>query len=577
LTKLDQRLQPLLAAGRLNEAHEICLQYCQGNRRDVEVWFRLALIRTYLRAYRDAMAAYQHIASLDKDLPEIYFNIGRIYSLHGHYQKALENHHKAIQLDPGFADPYGSIASILRRQGEYDKARVWYQKAMVMQPDFNNLRINLTRQYPVPAEHADAIKRYQCAMRSNLLFMASYHVLSDATETLELHREWDRIAGEDGQRNRYRHSPGGDPERRLRLGYVSPDFRRHSVSYFFEPILAAHDRDRFEVYCYAEVSPGDEVTQRLKVLADGWVTTVGMSDAALAQRIHADHIDILIDLAGHTGGNRLGAFTYKPAPIQATYLGYFTTTGLESMDYWISDEVMTPEDTVEQSTETIWRLGRSCVVYRPPATAPAVAERSADGAVTFGSFSDLSKVSPVAVERWAEILKQVPGSRLLLKAKQLSDEGERRKWQERFVAQGIGAERLELRSRTESLEAHLEMYGEVDIALDSMPRTGGTTTAEALYMGVPVISLAGERFIERLSASMLEAVGLDELVATSSEDYIGKAIELAGDGARRTRLRHDLRGRMEASGLCDAAGLTRSLEQAYAQMWQQYLSGDRCG
>jgi len=340
-----------------------------------------------------------------------------------------------------------------------------------------------------------------------------------------------------------------------------------AVSYFFEPILAAHDRAQVEVICYAEVQPGDEVTARLRGLADGWVTTVGLSDAALAERIHGDGIDVLVDLAGHTGQNRLGAFTYKPAPIQATYLGYFTTTGLEAMDYWLSDAVLTPLDTVEQATETIWRLPRTCVVYQAPTEAPAVAERPPAGPVTFGSFNDLSKISPEAVSRWSEILRQVPGSRLLLKAKQLADAGECEKWRSRFEAEGIDRARLELRARTASLGEHLGMYGEVDIALDAMPRTGGTTTAEALYMGVPVVSLAGQRFIERLSASMLVSVGLEELVAESEEEYIARAVALAGDDERRRALRSSLRERMLGSPLCDARGLAAALEQAYRQMW----------
>jgi predicted O-linked N-acetylglucosamine transferase (SPINDLY family) len=295
-----------------------------------------------------------------------------------------------------------------------------------------------------------------------------------------------------------------------------------------------------------------------------------MSDAQLAQRIYADGIDILVDLAGHTGKNRLRAFTFKPAPIQCSYLGYFATTGLAAMDYWLTDEVLTPADTVEQSSETIYRLPRSCLVYEAPDVAPAVVERPAGGPVTFGSFNDLSKVSAAAVEVWSEILRRVPGSRLLMKARQLAGEAECSAWEARFAAQGIEAERLILRSRTEGQAEHLAMYGEVDIALDAIPRTGGATTAEALWMGVPVISLAGERFIERLSATMLNAVGLDELVAMTTADYIEKAVALAGDAERQRVLRQGLRARMASSPLCDARGLAQALEAAYQVMWQHW-------
>jgi predicted O-linked N-acetylglucosamine transferase (SPINDLY family) len=296
-----------------------------------------------------------------------------------------------------------------------------------------------------------------------------------------------------------------------------------------------------------------------------------MSDAQLAQRIYDDGIDVLIDLAGHTGKNRLRAFTFKPAPIQCSYLGYFTTTGLAAMDYWLSDEVLTPADTVEQSSETIYRLPRSCLVYQAPEVAPAVVERPAGGPVTFGSFNDLSKVSAAAVACWSEILRRVPGSRLLIKARQLAGEEERNVWQARFEAQGVEAERLILRSRTESQREHLAMYGEVDIALDAIPRTGGATTAEALWMGVPVISLAGERFIERLSATMLGAVGLDGLVAATTAEYVEKAVVLAADAERLRELRQGLRARMQDSPLCDARGLAQALEAAYQAMWQRHI------
>jgi predicted O-linked N-acetylglucosamine transferase (SPINDLY family) len=388
---------------------------------------------------------------------------------------------------------------------------------------------------------------------------------------LREHREWDRVQGAEGRAHLFQHTAGsGKDKQRLRIGYVSPDFRRHSVSYFFEPLLAQHDRALVEVTCYAEVTRGDAMTERLQGLSDHWCNTAGMSDAQLAQRIHADGIDILVDLAGHTANNRLRAFTFKPAPIQCSYLGYFTTTGLAAMDYWLTDEVLTPADTVEQSSETIYRLPRSCVVYQAPDAAPAVVERPAGGPVTFGSFNDLSKVSAEAVLRWCEILQRVPGSRLLIKARQLAGEEERRVWLGHFAAQGIGAERLILRSRTEGQAEHLAMYGEVDIALDAMPRTGGATTAEALWMGVPVISLAGERFIERLSATMLNAVGLDELVAATATDYVEKAVALAADDERRRALRQGLRARMAASPLCDARGLAHTFETAYRDMWQRW-------
>jgi predicted O-linked N-acetylglucosamine transferase (SPINDLY family) len=460
--------------------------------------------------------------------------------------ESIEQYRQVLLLEPGNAEYHYNLGVALRNYGDAEGAAEEYRAALRLRP--NDLMAH-----------------------SNLLFLLSYHVLCSPEEMLREHREWDRVQGAEGRAHRYEHrADSGKDKQRLRIGYVSPDFRRHSVSYFFEPLLAQHDRALVEVTCYAEVARGDAMTERLQGLSDHWCNTVGMSDAQLAQRIYADGIDILVDLAGHTGKNRLRAFTFKPAPIQCSYLGYFATTGLAAMDYWLTDEVLTPADTVEQSSETIYRLPRSCLVYEAPDVAPAVVERPAGGPVTFGSFNDLSKVSAAAVEVWSEILRRVPGSRLLMKARQLAGEAECSAWEARFAAQGIEAERLILRSRTEGQAEHLAMYGEVDIALDAIPRTGGATTAEALWMGVPVISLAGERFIERLSATMLNAVGLDELVAMTTADYIEKAVALAGDAERQRVLRQGLRARMASSPLCDARGLAQALEAAYQVMWQHW-------
>lgn len=313
------------------------------------------------------------------------------------------------------------------------------------------------------------------------------------------------------------------------------------------------------------------MTTRLRGLADAWRDTAQLSEKGLADRIYQDGIDVLIDLAGHTSDNRLGAFVWKPAPVQATYLGYFATTGLAAMDYWLSDEVATPEDTVELATETIWRLPGCSLCYTPPSDAPAVAERPQGGGVVLGSFNNLSKVSSSALDLWAELLKRLPEAKLLLKAPQLSDQGVRKQIMTAFGSRGISKKRLILHGRLPDLKSHLALYGEVDIALDSIPRTGGATTMEALWMGVPVVSMAGERYVERLSATMLSALGLQELICTDSAAYIERVTQLAMDEDRRRALRAGLRDRMRNSQLLDGRGLAKRLEDAYGEMWRAYL------
>jgi predicted O-linked N-acetylglucosamine transferase (SPINDLY family) len=544
--------------------------------------FNLGNVYRAMGRLDDAVSAYREALRLNPASADVYSNLGQVYRDQGKEPAAIDVYRQAVRLRPNFPTVQNALGMLLSKTGYYAEGIKHLQLAIKYQPDFpdalNDLGLSLMWQSC--GQWQDARRALLGALKlkpdhymahSNLLFLLSYHVLCSPEEMLREHREWDRVQGAEGRAHLFQHTAGsGKDKQRLRIGYVSPDFRRHSVSYFFEPLLAQHDRALVEVTCYAEVTRGDAMTERLQGLSDHWCNTAGMSDAQLAQRIHADGIDILVDLAGHTANNRLRAFTFKPAPIQCSYLGYFTTTGLAAMDYWLTDEVLTPADTVEQSSETIYRLPRSCVVYQAPDAAPAVVERPAGGPVTFGSFNDLSKVSAEAVLRWCEILQRVPGSRLLIKARQLAGEEERRVWLGHFAAQGIGAERLILRSRTEGQAEHLAMYGEVDIALDAMPRTGGATTAEALWMGVPVISLAGERFIERLSATMLNAVGLDELVAATATDYVEKAVALAADDERRRALRQGLRARMAASPLCDARGLAHTFETAYRDMWQRW-------
>jgi len=584
LQKIFQKGMDHHKAGRLAEAEQCYRKILKHQPNHSESLCLLGYVAYQVGQYEAALKLFERAIAVKPGHAPYYHNLGNCLQVLGRFEEAVAAYRKYISLDPHEFSAYCNLGSALSASGDNAGALHSYQQALALLPDSVDVKYNLANCYRLLGDFAAAERFYRDVLRANpqhvnahsdLLFMNSYNVLCGAEEMLSLHQEWDRVHGAAGRADQYHHQR--DPaavDRRLRIAYVSPDFRRHSVSYFFEPILAAHDRNQFEVFCYAEVRHGDEVTGRLQALADGWVTTVGMTDAALAQRIHSDRIDILVDLAGHTADNRLGAFTYKPAPIQVTYLGYFTTTGLSAMDYWLTDEIMSPADTIELSVEENSRLSRCCVCYQPPLDAPPVTLRPPDQPLVFGSFNDLNKVAPVAIERWAEILRSIPDARLLMKAPQLADAGVRQRLGERITELGIDAERLILRAHTKDKHAHLAMYGEVDIALDSMPRTGGTTTAEALWMGVPVISLAGERFIERLSASLLHAVGLDDLVAEDVEGYIDRAVELAADQPRRQALRASLRQRLAASPLCDTQDLTRSLEAAYRDMWQRWCEGN---
>jgi predicted O-linked N-acetylglucosamine transferase (SPINDLY family) len=362
-----------------------------------------------------------------------------------------------------------------------------------------------------------------------------------------------------------------DGDRPLRVGFVSGDFKRHSVSYFMKPIFEGHHPDQIQIYVYAQVEEPDDFTEILKGFCDHWRDTVDLDDPALAEQIQRDQIDILVDLSGHTLLNRLAVFGMKPAPIQATYLGYPATTGLPTIDYWITDYQIHPQNTTETAMEEIWRLPRCYISYDPPNPSPPIGPlpQTQLGVITFGSFNASRKLTPQTLKIWSEILKQVPRSRLLLKCSdpryspQLMIES--------FMKLGIDRERL-IVYRNSPYQDHLNLYNQVDLHLDPMPYTGCTTTCEALWMGVPTLTLAGQKKMERMSTSILAHTGLEDFIAQTPEDYIAKAVEFATNPEYLSLLRQTLRDRLKASQLLDGIGLTHALETAFRQMWHRYLT-----
>lgn len=378
-----------------------------------------------------------------------------------------------------------------------------------------------------------------------------------------------------GLRSVQGHTSAPAPERRLRIGYVSADFRNHSVAWFMRQVLSGHDRAHFEIHGYYVHARTDEVTEELHGLCDGWMHASGIDDEQLAERIRSDGIDILVDLAGHTAGNRLGVFARKPAPVQMTWLGYLSTTGVSAIDYRITDAQVDPDGYEAWQVERPLRLPGCYVCYGPPADAPEVGPLPAlgQGCITFGSFNNLAKFSRATLALWARILQAVPGSRLLLKSKALADAWIRDRLIARFAELGIGAERLELIGRQAERASHLELYNRIDIGLDTYPYNGVTTTCEALWMGVPVLSLTGLTQASRQGLTLLKAVGLEGLSCADEDSLVAKARQLSGDPSGLAALRAGLRERMAASPLVDGPNFTRHLEHAYRQAWRAWCSG----
>jgi predicted O-linked N-acetylglucosamine transferase (SPINDLY family) len=409
---------------------------------------------------------------------------------------------------------------------------------------------------------------------SGLLFGLNYDDKLTNHYLFAAHREWDERYGQrvptfttyDNDR---------DATRRLRIGYLSPDFREHSVAYFVESLLRGHDRQKVEVFCYAEVTRPDSVTTRLQGLADHWLVTVGLSDQRLAERIRTDGIDILVDVAGHTVGNRLLAFARKPSPVRVTWLGYPNTTGLKAIDYRLVDAVTDPVGEADAwASEALVRLEDGFLCYRglrdgPEPTSPPCLRA---GTVTFGSFNNPAKVSTATFDAWGKLLSRSPQARLILKGIWFADAATRALFLARLGERGVPAERVELLAWQPGAAEHLALYHQVDIALDPFPYNGTTTTCDALWMGVPVITLRGHRHAGRVGASLLTQVGLTDLIADSIEEYVELALALAGNPGRLDALRRTLRPRMATSPMCDEGAFACKMEAAFRSMWQHWCA-----
>jgi predicted O-linked N-acetylglucosamine transferase (SPINDLY family) len=401
-----------------------------------------------------------------------------------------------------------------------------------------------------------------------------YHHDIDAAETFRVARDYQTRFAAPLAAAVQAHENSRDPQRRLRIGYVSADLRQHPLGFFLEPVLESHDRTHFEITCYSGVVKPDAVTERLRARSDHWIEALAFNDEALAETIRSDRIDILVDLSGHTAGHRLLAMARKPAPIQATWMGYLDGTGLDAIDYLITDEWTAPAaEGGQYFAETLWRLPEVYQCYRAPSYAPPVAPASftGEGLVTFGCLNNLAKINDDVVDTWSAILDAAPGSRLLLKTSNLDDAPTLQRTRERFAARGIAAGRLLLEGGAPHPE-FLAAYGRIDIALDPFPYSGGLSTCEALWMGVPVVKLLDRRFLSRFGASFLAVTGLASLLAETRQDYIRIAADLAADPARLLALRNGLRERMAASTLCRGEVFTPQLESAYRAWWQRWCA-----
>lgn len=541
-------------------------------------------------------------------------NLGNVLQESGRLDEAEQSFRRALQCRPGYVSALSNLGSLLRVMGRHEEALQALLRALDAVPDSARALVNLGAVERDLGRLADAKRSLRRALEIEPRFADAHNTLGTvlldcgeaqaAVESFSVAARldprhavaWSNIAfamncapgrtaaqihaAHQAYAERFcvprdpppAHANASDPERRLRVGYVSGDLRTHSVAQFFEPALGHHDPARFEIVCYFNHPRGDAVTGRLRARASAWREVFTLSDDALEARIREDAIDLLVDLSGNTLFNRLPVFGRKPAPIQLTWLGFPGTTGLSAIDYRITDAHACPEGLLERfHSERLLRLPHSQWCYQAPPDCPPVATppSAARGFATFGVFCNLAKVTDPAIALWCRLLERVPGSRLVLMGRALGRIADA--FRARFAEQGADLSRIELLEGRRFAD-YLALHGEVDVMLDTFPFNGGTTTCHALWMGVPAVSLAGDTATSRSGASLLSVLGLGELLADSQDAYVDIAARLAQDGGRLVQLRAGMRERMRTSALMDAVSFTRGLEAAYRAMWRRWCA-----
>jgi len=534
----------LNALGRLQDAVASCRKAISINPGLAEAHNTLGGSLHALGQWEEAAASSQKAITLKPDFAGAFINLGYALNRLGRLDDALSSFHQALALNPDFAEAHYLIGDTSYTLGRLDDALASTRNALVLKPDFS-----------VAARHLLHLTLYLPGLTPEERF--AEHLLFSETQTRDITPQPEKLTND------------ATPDRRLRIGYLSSDFINHPVGTNILPLLSCHERKNFEIFCYADVRRPDALTERLRATAEHWRPIVGMSDADVARMVWADGIDVLVCLAGHFGNNRPLVCAHRAAPVQVSFHDG-ATSGLAEMDYWLSDNFLHPLETTEKFTEQLYRLP---VLYQYPGIeeAPSIEPLAADtnGFITFGSFNNPAKINEAVIDLWAQILKSVAGSRLILKYKNLYGQASLQNFLlERFAADGVNADRIIFETSSDSVSEHLAQYAKIDIALDPFPFNGATTTFQALSMGVPVISLAGDTFIHRAAGSMLVQVDLGDLAVDTPQAYVACAKDLAADLPRLRSLRAGLRDRLAASPLCNAAAYARDVEAAYRHMWR---------
>lgn len=542
-----------------------------------ETYFNLGVAMTRQGQLDEALIAYRRAAELKSNYAEALYNLGLALFGSGDLPRAKDSFLRALESEPSYVDAHYSLGNVLHEMGHLDEAERAYLRTLELDPDHSPALNNLGNLYKTEGLLEAAVNAYRRALKSepsnaglqsNVILVLHYMSGVAPEAVAEEQARWNRQFADPLKAAIQPHRNTRVTERRLRVGYVSADFRDHTLGRNLLPLFRHHDRRSFEVICYSGVPRPDELTDSFRVQADIWRSTVNLSDDELARRIREDEVDILVDLALHTSGNRLPVFAREPAPVQVSFAGYPGGTGVRGIGYRISDRFL--ESGAPAGCEQVCLIGSfwcydPCGMQVPLNDLP----RRVAGHVTFGSLNNFSKVNDAALALWARVMTAVDGSRLLL----LSPQGRHRSHILEVLRRGgVAEDRVEF-VEPQPRRNYLELYHQVDVMLDSFPYNGHTTSLDAMWMGVPVLSLAGGQIVSRAGLSQLSNLGLPELVAFTEEEYVKIAVELARDLPRLEELRATLRSRMQASVLMDGQRFARGIENAYRTMWRSWCEG----
>jgi predicted O-linked N-acetylglucosamine transferase (SPINDLY family) len=541
------------------------------------------LLQESVGDFKKAINYLTKAISLNGQDATLYYNLGCVYRAIFEFSLAVKNFEKAVALKPSYVEALVNLGVCNYDIGKFDLAEQFCRRAIEISSWHLEANNNLAATMKELGRPEEAIAIYQELLKhypnshvihSNLLMHLHYDLKQTQRSLYEAHLDWAVKYGQENIERLYK-TLDKNPRKRLKIGYVSADLRRHPVGYFIDNVLRDIDKEQFSIYCYDNGKTRDDLTERLKSYSNMWRVIYGLEDDVVANMIINDGIDILIDLSGHTGSTRINLFTKKLAPLQVSWIGYFNTTGLASIDYVLTDKVHSPIGADQWFTEKLYRLPNCYLCYSPPEFAPEPASTipvEKNGFITFGCFNHVAKLNEQVIKAWAEILTEVKNSQLFIKLKIPNIDIIKGEIINRFARYNITSERI----RIVGWSPHKEMlaqYNEIDIALDPFPFPGGLTSCEALWMGVPVVTYAGELMVSRQTCTYLHAIGFDELVANSVQQYQELAVKLASDLPKLKQIKSTLRMRMQASVLIDSKIFAQDLGKAYREMWENYCQG----